>query len=66
MGPRHGWVDLDPTNDVVVRAEHVVLGWGRDYSDISPVRGVMLGGGDHGLEIAVDLEPVGEEAVAEG
>ena len=66
MGPEHGWVELDPTNNVVVRDEHVVLGWGRDYGDISPVRGVMLGGGDHGLEIGVDLEPVGEEAAAEG
>ncbi|WP_200306892.1 transglutaminase-like domain-containing protein, partial [Paracraurococcus ruber] len=66
LGPEHGWVDLDPTNDVVVRDEHVVLGWGRDYGDISPVRGVMLGGGEHGLSIGVDLEPVGEEAGAAG
>jgi transglutaminase-like putative cysteine protease len=66
MGPEHQWVELDPTNNVVVKDEHVVLGWGRDYSDISPVRGVMLGGGDHGLEIGVDLEPVGEEAAAGG
>lgn len=66
LGPEHGWVDLDPTNDVVVRDEHVVLGWGRDYGDISPVRGVMLGGGDHGLSIGVDLEPVEEDADAPG
>ena len=66
LGPEHQWVELDPTNNVVVKDEHVVLGWGRDYSDISPVRGVMLGGGDHGLEIGVDLEPVGEEAAAGG
>ncbi|TCZ63189.1 transglutaminase family protein [Roseicella aquatilis] len=63
LGPEHGWVELDPTNGVVVQDEHVVLGWGRDYGDISPVRGVVLGGGTHGLSIGVDLEPL-EEAEA--
>ena len=58
LGPGSGWVELDPTNGVVACEEHVVLGWGRDYSDISPVRGVILGGGAHGLTVAVDLEPV--------
>lgn len=57
MGPGLGWVDLDPTNDLVVRDEHVVLGWGRDYGDISPVRGVILGGGHHTVTVGVDLEP---------
>lgn len=57
LGERHGWVDLDPTNDVVVQDEHVVLAWGRDYGDISPIRGVILGGGRHSLLVAVDLEP---------
>ena len=47
LGAGHGWVDLDPTNNLVVRDEHVVLAWGRDYGDISPVRGVILGGGEH-------------------
>jgi len=58
LGPEHGWVDLDPTNDLVVRDEHVVLAWGRDYGDISPVRGVILGGGRHSLTVGVDLAPV--------
>ncbi|MDA8252254.1 MAG: transglutaminase family protein [Rhodospirillales bacterium] len=57
-GPEAGWVHLDPTNGIVARDEHVVLGWGRDYSDVSPVRGVILGGGAHGLTVSVDLEPV--------
>ncbi|MBN8928779.1 MAG: transglutaminase [Rhodospirillales bacterium 69-11] len=57
IGPAHGWIDLDPTNDLVVADEHVVLGWGRDYGDVSPVRGVILGGGDHSLAVTVDLEP---------
>ncbi len=62
LGPEHGWVDLDPTNGVVVREEHLVVGWGRDYADVSPVSGVVLGGGDHSLAIAVDLDPVALEA----
>jgi transglutaminase-like putative cysteine protease len=49
---------LDPTNDLVVQDEHVVLGWGRDYGDVSPVRGVLLGGGTHKLSVSVDLEAV--------
>jgi transglutaminase-like putative cysteine protease len=58
LGPEHGWIDLDPTNDLVVQDEHVVLGWGRDYGDVSPVRGVLLGGGTHKLSVSVDLEAV--------
>ena len=57
LGPEHGWVDLDPTNGIVVHDEHVLLGWGRDYGDVSPVQGVILGGGAHQLKVAVDLEP---------
>ena len=56
-GPQHGWIDLDPTNDLVVRDEHVVLAWGRDYGDVSPVRGIILGGGKHKLSVSVDLMP---------
>jgi transglutaminase-like putative cysteine protease len=57
MGPALGWIDLDPTNGLVIADEHVVLGWGRDYSDVCPVRGVILGGGDHGVTVGVDLVP---------
>jgi transglutaminase-like putative cysteine protease len=57
LGPAHGWVDLDPTNDLVVAKEHVVLGWGRDFSDVSPLRGIILGGGKHWLDVGVDLRP---------
>jgi transglutaminase-like putative cysteine protease len=56
LGPRHGWVDFDPTNDLIVSDEHVVLGWGRDFGDVSPLRGVILGGGRHSLTVSVDLE----------
>jgi transglutaminase-like putative cysteine protease len=55
--PGHGWVDLDPTNDLVVADEHVVLAWGRDYGDVAPIRGVILGGGRHRLDVDVRLEP---------
>jgi transglutaminase-like putative cysteine protease len=40
-----GWVHLDPTNDLVASQDHVAIAWGRDFSDVSPLRGVILGGG---------------------
>ncbi len=55
-GEAAGWVDLDPTNDLVVADAHVVAAWGRDYGDVSPVRGVLVGGGAHTLAVAVDLQ----------
>jgi hypothetical protein len=58
LGQAMGWVDLDPTNNLVVQDEHVVLAWGRDYGDISPVRGVILGGGAHSVTVGVDLEAI--------
>ena len=61
LGPEHGWVGLDPTNGVLVGVEHVVLALGRDFSDISPLRGMILGGGQHTLAVGVDLEPVDED-----
>jgi transglutaminase-like putative cysteine protease len=57
LGPEHGWVDLDPTNNLVVKEEHVVLGWGRDFRDVTPLRGVILGGAEHELSVRVELEP---------
>ena len=57
-GPEIGWVDFDPTNNLMVSNEHVTLAWGRDFSDVSPLRGIILGGGRHMLHVAVDLEPV--------
>ena len=55
----HGWIDVDPTNDLVPAGRHITLGWGRDYSDVSPIRGVILGGGDHRSRVAVDVVPQG-------
>ena len=56
-GPDAGWIQVDPTNNLVARDEHVVLAWGRDYADVSPIRGVILGGGEHSLSVAVHLMP---------
>ena len=53
-----GWLDMDPTNDVAPSDGHVTLAWGRDYSDVSPLRGLILGGGSNSLQVEVDMEPV--------
>ncbi len=55
--PDHGWIDADPTNAVLAGREHVTVGWGRDYRDVAPVRGVILGGGTHTVEISVTVAP---------
>lgn len=56
--PEHGWVDLDPTNDVVPTTRHITLAWGRDYGDVSPLRGVVLGGRAHRLKVGVSVFPL--------
>jgi transglutaminase-like putative cysteine protease len=53
--PSVGWVDFDPTNCCMVNMEHVTLGWGRDFSDVSIIRGVMLGGGAQTLKVNVTM-----------
>ena len=53
--PEAGWVDLDPTNGVVPSGEHITVAVGRDFADVSPVSGVLLGGGRQRLEVAVDV-----------
>ena len=53
-----GWLDMDPTNDVAPTDGHVTLAWGRDYGDVSPLRGLILGGAGHSLKVEVDMEPV--------
>ena len=58
LGAELGWVDLDPTNDLVVRDEHLLLGWGRDFADVSPVTGILHGGGKQVLDVSVDLVEV--------
>ncbi|MBA1377541.1 transglutaminase family protein [Pseudomonas brassicacearum] len=56
--PELGWVDFDPTNNVQPALEHITLAWGRDFSDVSPLRGVILGGGTHDPEVRVTVMPL--------
>jgi transglutaminase-like putative cysteine protease len=53
-----GWIDLDPTNNKPVTDEHITLAWGRDYSDVCPLKGVFVGGGSHALDVSVDVLPL--------
>ncbi len=54
------WVDFDPTNNLLPDTQHITLAWGRDFSDVSPLRGVILGGDAHELDVAVTVTPVSE------
>jgi transglutaminase-like putative cysteine protease len=56
--PGIGWVDLDPTNNIMPSLEHITLGWGRDFADVTPLRGVISGGGEQTLEVKVTVAPV--------
>jgi transglutaminase-like putative cysteine protease len=53
-----GWVDLDPTNNQIPSDRHVLIAWGRDFDDVSPVKGVILGGGQHTITVSVDVQPM--------
>jgi transglutaminase-like putative cysteine protease len=53
-----GWIDFDPTNNVIPGVEHITFAWGRDYGDVSPINGFMVGGGAHQVTVAVDVRPV--------
>lgn len=55
--PELGWVDFDPTNNLIPNLEHVTVAWGRDYGDVSPISGFIFGGGDHEVAVAVDVTP---------
>jgi transglutaminase-like putative cysteine protease len=56
-GPQ-GWIDVDPTNNLFPDLEHLTVAWGRDYSDVCPLKGVYLGGGHHTLAVSVNVEPL--------
>jgi transglutaminase-like putative cysteine protease len=56
--PRLGWVEFDPTNDAIPGMGHVRLAYGRDYGDVAPLRGVVQGGGEHVLRVAVGITAV--------
>ena len=61
--PPVGWVDVDPTNDCLVDDGHITLAWGRDFSDVTPMRGVILGGGEQELEVHVTVTPRSEAPI---
>ena len=58
-----GWVDFDPTNDLLPDTQHITVAFGRDFGDISPLRGIILGGGGHEPEVAVTVTPLDAEAL---
>lgn len=60
LGREHDWLDLDPTNGMVPAASHAMLAWGRDYGDVTPLRGVIRGGGGHDLSVRVTVAPDNE------
>jgi len=55
--PNVGWVDFDPTNNVMPATGHLTIAWGRDFGDVTPVKGITLGGGEHMLEVEVRVSP---------
>ena len=56
--PPFGWVDFDPTNDMLPSDEHITVAWGRDYGDVAPIHGIITGGSEHEVEVAVDVMPL--------
>jgi transglutaminase-like putative cysteine protease len=62
FAPPFGWLGFDPTNNVRVNQDHVALAWGRDFGDVSPLRGVILGGGSHKLTVRVAMRRIEEPA----
>jgi transglutaminase-like putative cysteine protease len=58
--PPYGWIEFDPTNGCFAGTDHIAVAWGRDFGDVSPLRGVILGGADHQLSVTVRVEPEGE------
>jgi transglutaminase-like putative cysteine protease len=57
--PVNGWVDFDPTNAIMPADEHITVAIGRDFSDVSPLSGILTGGGEHKVRVSVDVEPLG-------
>ena len=59
------WVDFDPTNNLLPDTQHITLAWGRDFADVSPLRGVILGGDEHELAVAVTVTPLAADSTAD-
>jgi transglutaminase-like putative cysteine protease len=56
--PENGWLGFDPTNNMMTSDAHITLAWGRDYSDVTPVKGLTLGGGGQSVEVEVRVQPL--------
>jgi len=56
--PRNGWLSFDPTNNMMASDAHITLAWGRDYGDVTPVKGLTLGGGGQSVEVEVLVQPL--------
>jgi len=56
--PNTGWIDFDPTNNTIPADQHITIGWGRDYTDVTPLKGVILSSGPHQLKVSVDVRRV--------
>ena len=59
-GPAPGWVGLDPTNAMTIGDDHIILARGRDYADVSPISGIILGSQEQSVEVKVDVVPRGQ------
>lgn len=57
--PELGWMDFDPTNNQIPAHQHIIVAWGRDYGDVTPLKGVVFGGGEHTLAVSVDVRNLG-------
>lgn len=64
--PEFGWLEFDPTNDQMPNEQYIVLARGRDYADVAPLRGVIYGGGQHSMDVSVDVYPLGVLNAASG
>jgi transglutaminase-like putative cysteine protease len=59
--PGRGWIDFDPTNNQIPTNQHITTAWGRDYSDVTPLKGIIFGGGEHLLSVSVDVNRATDE-----
>jgi len=59
--PHQGWLDFDPTNNQIPTTQHITTAWGRDYSDVTPLKGIIFGGGENTLTVAVDVDRLPSE-----
>lgn len=56
--PNHGWIGFDPTNNLIPNDRHIIVAWGRDFADVTPLKGVVMGGGQHALTVSVTVEQI--------